>query len=418
MYRNIIRAIAVLFAAFAAAMALPGFYRMIPASWHGDYKKIVYSEVLGDFIISKSIYSDDPSDRSDIRYEIRDSKGNAYTPEQVDTLAVLENASQLIYEGRLPETVCGVAVTPECVSAHDYAVYFGDGGGRDYGLFDLKDKLSYVSNDYRTQDLFRFGRGGIEFLDAPSNRVDTAKTTAFRRALAGAGFVSPASGAWAPADRTDAETLGYFMTDSRGGLFRMGMCGGAPEVERIVLPEGCGVRNLSFADRPEFLAMMLTEKGDVYRMGRDYAFRRLPLPDTRGMWVEMHSMLLFNKFIYAYHDHTTCYITDVDYRMIDSCTVSNRTYEQTAKYKVQQIVFPFTVRLTPWRGLRFTWSEGLLWLLVSVCLTGIMVVIKRRRREPLDNPFALADLMIVALFGVYGFLGVLIMPGLGNPNVN
>ena len=78
----------------------------------------------------------------------------------------------------------------------------------------------------------------------------------------------------------------------------------------------------------------------------------------RGMWVEMHSMLLFNKFIYAYHDHTTCYVTDVDYRMIDSCTVSNRTYEQTAKYKVQQIVFPFTVRLTPWRGLRFTWSRG------------------------------------------------------------
>lgn len=93
MYRNIIRAIAVLFAAFAAAMALPGFYRMIPASWHGDYKKIVYSEVLGDFIISKSIYSDDPSDRSGIRYEIRDSKGNAYTPEQVDTLAVLEVVS-------------------------------------------------------------------------------------------------------------------------------------------------------------------------------------------------------------------------------------------------------------------------------------------------------------------------------------
>lgn len=418
MYRNIIRVVAVLFAAFAAAMALPGFYRMVPASWHGDYKKIVYSEVLGDFIISKSIYSNDPSDRSGIRYEIRDSKGNAYTPEQVDTLAVLENASQLIYEGRLPETVCGVAVTPERVSAHDYTVYFGDGGGRDYGLLDLKDKLSYVSNDYRTQDLFRFGRGGIEFLDAPSNRVDTAKTAAFRRALAGAGFVSPASGTWTPADRTDAETLGYFMTDSRGGLFRMGMCGGEPEVERIALPEGCVVRNLSFADRPEFLAMMLTEKGEVYRMGRDYTFRRLPLPDTRAMRVAMHGMLLFNKFVYAYHDHTTCYVTDVDYRMIDSCMVGNRTYEQTAKYKAQQVVFPFTVRLTPWHGLRFTWSDGFLWLLVSVCLTGIMAAIKRRRRESLHDPFVLVDLVIVALFGIYGFLGVLVMPGLGNPNVN
>ena len=36
MYRNIIRVVAVLFAAFAAAMALPGFYRMVPASWHGS----------------------------------------------------------------------------------------------------------------------------------------------------------------------------------------------------------------------------------------------------------------------------------------------------------------------------------------------------------------------------------------------
>ena len=32
MYRNIIRVVAVLFAAFAAAMTLPGFYRMVPAS--------------------------------------------------------------------------------------------------------------------------------------------------------------------------------------------------------------------------------------------------------------------------------------------------------------------------------------------------------------------------------------------------
>lgn len=418
MCRNIIRLVAVLFAAFAAAMALPGFYRMIPASWHGDYKKIVYSEILGDFIVSTSIYPDEPSGRSGVRYEIRDSRGNTYTPGQVDTLAVLENASQLIYEGRLPATVCGVAVTPEQVSAHDYTVYFGDGDGLGYGLFDLKDRLSCISDDYRTQDLFRFGRGGIEFLDAPTNRVDTAKTAAFRRALAGAGFVSPASGAWTPADRTDAEMLGYFMTDSRGGFFRMGMCGGEPEVERIALPEGCVVRNLSFVDRSEFLAMMLTEKGEVYRMGRDYAFRRLPLPDTRNMRVALHSMLLFDKFVYAWPDHTVCYVTDADCRMIDSCRVDNRTYGQTAKYRVQQIVFPFSVRLTPWNGLRVSWSDGFLWLLVNSCLTGIVMAIKRRLREPLDDPFAIADLLVVALSGIYGFLGVLAMSGTGGASAN
>lgn len=418
MYRNFIRIIAVLFASFACCMALPGLYRMLPSSWHGDHRKISYSEVLGDFIISQHIYASDPSDRTAVRLQADDTRGNSYTSEQMDTLLLLENASQLIYEGRLPATICGVPVTPESVAAADYTIYFGDGSGRGYGLLDLKDKLSYQSRDYQTQDLFRFRADGIEFLDAPSNSVDVPKTAAFNRALAEAGFVAPATDAWTPSDRTDAETLGYFLTDSRGRLFRMGMCGGEPEVEPIPLPEGCGVRSLSFVDRPEFLAMLLTPEGAVYRLGRDYSLVKLPLPDTRGMRVSMRGTLLFNKFIYAYDNRTSCYVTDPGFRMLDSCTITHRSERETPKYKARQAVFPFTVRLTAWRGLRLTWSEGMLWLAVNLLLAAAMIAIKRRRREALNDPFVAIDVIVVAVLGIYGFLGVLMMPGLGTSGEN
>lgn len=415
MYRNFIRIIAVLFATFACCMALPGLYRMLPSSWHGDYRKVSYSEVLGDFIISQHVYSDDPAARSGVSLEAVDTRGNSYTAEQLDTLLLLENAPQLIYEGRLPETICGVPVTPASIAAADYTVYFGDGGGADYGLLDLKDKLSFRSSDYRTQDLFRFRPEGIEFLDAPSNSVDTRKSASFSGALAEAGFVFPAAGAWSPVDRTDAETLGYFLTDSRGGFFRMGMCGGEPEVELIRLPEGCAVRHLSFVDRPEFLAMLLTSEGAVYRMGRDYSFVRLPLPDTRGMRVSMRNTQLFAKFTYSYGDRLSCYVTDPAFNLLDSCTIMLRSSRETPKYKAQQVVFPFTVHLTAWQGLRLAWSRGLLWLAVNLELAAIMICLKRRRRESLTDPFVVVDLIVVAVFGIYGFLGVLVMPGLGTP---
>lgn len=180
MYRNIIRVVAVLFAAFAAAMALPGSTAWFPHRGTATTKK---SSIRKFWAISSSRKASIPTIRptgpaSGTKSGIR--RATPTRPNRPIRWPCLKTLRSLFTKGVCLKPSAGVAVTPERVSAHDYTVYFGDGGGRDYGLLDLKDKLSYVSNDYRTQDLFRFGRGGIEFLDAPSNRVDTAKTAAFR----------------------------------------------------------------------------------------------------------------------------------------------------------------------------------------------------------------------------------------------
>lgn len=413
MIRNFIRLIAVLFAAFAAMVVLPALYGRIPSRGYFTYTKVLYSESLGDFLVARPDYSSRDRRHDESRWTIRDSKGNDYTPEALDTLALLENASQLIYEERLPSTICGVPVTPEQVAAAEYSMYFGDRGDRDYGLMDLRDGLNYRSRDYQTQDLFRFGREGIEFVDAPENRVDSQKSLRFREALDRAGFVSPYTWAWTPVDLTDAETLGYFLTDSRGALFRMGMCGGEPEVEPIALPEGCRLRNLSFCDRPEFLALALSDDGTIYRMDRDYTFHRLPLPSARHLRVAMHSNLLFRKFVYERHDRTDYYVTDLDFRLLDSCSVARPVRPDAWTSRIRRVLFPLTVSLTPWQGLRFGTPEGWGWLLLNVVWCVALGVLLRRRGESLRKPFVAVDLVITLLLGIYGLLGVLAIPGLG-----
>ncbi len=414
MGRNCIRLIAVLFAAFAAAMVLPPLVgRIIPSPGGYSYVKVVYAERLGDFLVSQPDYGKDAGRPGGVEWTIRDTHGNEYTADAVDTLAVLENASQLIFEGRLPATLCGVGLTPEEVSAADFTMYFGDRGDRSYGLMDLPDQLSYRSQDYRTDDLFRFAEEGIEFIDAAENRVDREKSLRFREALDAAGFVRPCAWAWKPTDAADAEALGYFLLDARGCLYRMGMCGGEPDVEPIALPGECRLRNLSFCGRPELLALALADDGTLYRMDRDLTFRCLELPPARNLRVAMHSTLLFRKFVYERSDRTDYYVTDLDFRMLDSCTVAHPPRRDLTRERIINVLFPLTVWLTPWQGLRFAGSEGWGWALLNLVWCGVLALLLRRRGESLRNPFVVADLAVTLLLGLYGLIGVLAIPGLG-----
>lgn len=414
MGRNCIRLIAVLFAAFAVAMVLPPLVgRIIPSPGGYSYVKVVYAERLGDFLVSQPDYGKDAGRPGGVEWTIRDTHGNEYTADAVDTLAVLENASQLIFEGRLPATLCGVGLPPEEVSAADFTMYFGDRGDRSYGLMDLPDQLSCRSQDYRTDDLFRFAEEGIEFIDAAENRVDREKSLRFREALDAAGFVRPCAWAWKPTDAADAEALGYFLLDARGCLYRMGMCGGEPDVEPIALPGECRLRNLSFCGRPELLALALADDGTLYRMDRDLTFRRLELPPARNLRVAMHSTLLFRKFVYERSDRTDYYVTDLDFRMLDSCTVAHPPRRDLTRERIINVLFPLAVWLTPWQGLRFAGSEGWGWALLNLVWCGVLALLLRRRGESLRNPFVVADLVVTLLLGLYGLIGVLAIPGLG-----
>ena len=201
MTHKILHIIAALFTAAAAALVLPYFCKSSPTFFSHLYTDVVYSEILQDFIFSRYEYVD--RDGQTTAYTVyRDSRGNRIDRSAVDSLCPLNNATQLAFENRFPDTICGVAVTArqaeEAVFRHRISM-----PSLDYGLYDLVDSHSYLSQQFNTQDLLRFTATGLEFLLPESNSIDTAKTRIFDRALAESGFEAPMTRIWSPSNRTD-----------------------------------------------------------------------------------------------------------------------------------------------------------------------------------------------------------------------
>ena len=110
MTHKILHIIAALFTAAAAALVLPYFCKSSPTFFSHLYTDVVYSEILQDFIFSRYEYVD--RDGQTTAYTVyRDSRGNRIDRSAVDSLCPLNNATQLAFENRFPDTICGVAVT-------------------------------------------------------------------------------------------------------------------------------------------------------------------------------------------------------------------------------------------------------------------------------------------------------------------
>ena len=309
MTHKILHIIAALFTAVAAALVLPYFCKSSPTFFSHLYTDVVYSEILQDFIFSRYEYVD--RDGQTTAYTVyRDSRGNRIDRSAVDSLCPLNNATQLAFENRFPDTICGVAVTArqaeEAVFRHRISM-----PSLDYGLYDLVDSHSYLSQQFNTQDLLRFTATGLEFLLPESNSVDTAKTRLFDRALAGSGFEAPMTRIWSPANRTDIEQQGFFLNDRNGRLFRLSMTEGTPVAEPIARPDDKEVLLMSFGDEEDFLAIVVTTDGSSYLMPRDsVSYQRLPLPSFTGKSVSLSGNLFYYFFTLDAADSTEYVVID------------------------------------------------------------------------------------------------------------
>ena len=322
MLNKSIRIIAILLTALATCIIVPRFFRML-FSTHSNYKDVVYSEVLNDFIISEYEYKNINGKISGITI-YKDSKGNRYTREQADSLCPLNNASQLTYDGKFPDSICGKNISAKDA---DDAIFHMNIAGRYnelfYGLSELKDQKSYLSNKYEPKDLFRIKENGIEFIVSSTNTIDEKKSKLFNSELEQLGFTAPAITWWSPADRTDFEKIGYFVLDSKGELFRLSMNDGRPDILRLNRPDEKKIRNINFSNRPEFLAIIITEDGNSYVMDRNFNYQALPLPSLRrGAFLQGNLMHL--TFTTHEKDATAYYILDKNYKLIKQLTIGDK----------------------------------------------------------------------------------------------
>ncbi len=405
MTHKILHIIAALFTAAAAALVLPYFCKSSPTFFSHLYTDVVYSEILQDFIFSRYEYVD--RDGQTTAYTVyRDSRGNRIDRSAVDSLCPLNNATQLAFENRFPDTICGVAVTArqaeEAVFRHRISM-----PALDYGLYDLVDSHSYLSQKFNTQDLLRFTATGLEFLLPESNSIDTAKTRLFDRALARSGFEAPMTRIWSPANRTDIEQQGFFLNDRNGRLFRLSMTEGAPVAEPIARPDNKEVLLMSFGDEEDFLAIVVTTDGSSYLMPRDRAsYRRLPLPSFKGKSVSLSGNLFYYFFTLDAADSTEYVVVDKSLRPVNRHTLAHPAPDRA--FKAADYLLPVRITQSASSGIGLRWGDPARFLLVNVVLAIITFVLRRRQGYKL--PVLVIDTLLVLLLGLCGMAGAFAIP--------
>ncbi len=405
MTHKILHIIAALFTAAAAALVLPYFCKSSPTFFSHLYTDVVYSEILQDFIFSRYEYVD--RDGQTTAYTVyRDSRGNRIDRSAVDSLCPLNNATQLAFENRFPDTICGVAVTArqaeEAVFRHRISM-----PALDYGLYDLVDSHSYLSQKFNTQDLLRFTATGLEFLLPESNSIDTAKTRIFDRALAESGFEAPMTRIWSPSNRTDIEQLGFFLNDRNGRLFRLSMTEGAPVVEPLARPDDKEVLLMSFGDEEDFLAIVVTTDGSSYLMPRDsVSYQRLPLPSFKGKSVSLSGNLFYYFFTLDSADSTEYVVVDKSLRPVNRHTLAHPAPDRA--FKAADYLLPVRITQSASSGIDLRWGDPARFLLVNVVLAIITFVLRRRQGYKL--PAQLIDTLLVLLLGLCGMAGAFAIP--------
>lgn len=192
----------------------------------------LYSSVIGDFVTievndKKEIYG-------------TDTAGRMYSEEQVDSILPFFYTRQLVSDGRMPDTVAGVAVTPHEIQMTNitYRLTPRDVNRVEVKLYPVLESLSKRVDMLMPEDMMRITDNGVEFIDEESNTVDRAKSDMFTKAMTDKGFTFPAKTLGGnPTTRKEYDE-GWLIVDNAGKLFHLKMMVGRPYVRAIDMPEG------------------------------------------------------------------------------------------------------------------------------------------------------------------------------------
>ena len=172
MTAKVVRIIMVLLTVYIGSIVIPDFYR---TSFKRNVKYVTlnYSEVTKQFVIWGLKEG-----------KLLDTLGNEYTRQEYERMVPFSSMAQLMKRGEFPDTVDGVAVTPQLVAANSYRHIVNlTERGRYYAMTPLvhggTDRVGYIY----TNDMMRVNRNGIEFYNCETNRVDEEKSALFDKEL-------------------------------------------------------------------------------------------------------------------------------------------------------------------------------------------------------------------------------------------
>jgi hypothetical protein len=393
-----------------------GYWLLLAKRWpHGPI--VFYSCVTKDFLFMR--YTNGVMARMD-------RQGKTYERPEFEALLPLDNWAQLIRDSRMPKAIDGVEVSPGKIRYERMSLRIRP-DMLDTPEVPLHPLLESESGRVRLEmpgDFLRL-HGGVTFVNAATNCVETEKSARFAKAFAAAGFVFPPAVIAGNPNILKPYDEGYFLVDASGATFHLRQVRDEPVLRRIseVVPAPAKAQWESL--KPKFIHVQEQECREIRAflldqnnhpclvVGKEYRLVPLPLehydPATVSLAVRGD---LFNRLITANSDdHLELLALNRDYSVVGRYNEALPTREASPAGVAARVLFPFTVHFeddsSGFLGFYLTPGAPATWLISGLCVLGFTGWLAARKRL---NWRHLPDILALAAGGVYGVLLLLLLP--------
>lgn len=400
---KIIRLFLVLLGVMVLAMTVPDLYRK-NFEERPSKKLIYYSEINKDFIICED-FSDTLTHETDMIYYNRE--GKRYTEREYNRLLPFLFTRKLALMGELPDSINGIKFDQQLVKTTKRGMLMPVTSFT-FQLNPLFESESGKVRPVLPDDLFRINHRGIEFIDAETNKILPEKSRLFNEALTTAGFQAPAQDIYGIPSVLKSRDDGYFIVDNRGELFHLKMVKGQPYCHHI--EKTITVSSMKCQVPGDLYAYIYDDQQQLYILRTDYSIKKLPIKPGNGRF--MYSANCFYKsYKNTDSDSIRMYVLDPNYDAVDYYAMETDNYAKSRVALTEQYLFPLKIMLTPGYAYlipifypvhRFIWF--------NLFLVILLASIKYRNHRKLGNAFNILDLVLTGIFGIFGFIAVLVFP--------
>ncbi|MBR1877777.1 MAG: DUF4857 domain-containing protein [Paludibacteraceae bacterium] len=265
----------IVLAVIVAAWLLPAFCQLLlPYAYRPPF--VIYSCLDSTFIRFES------QENKQMRYV--DFRGREFSKAEADSLLPLFSYRQLLAEGRLPDSLYGIALTPKLIQQN--AFHFKTSPKQlnkpAVGLYTMFESASGNVDLTLPPDVFRLTKDGIEFVDCETNTVNRAKSLSFSRELTKHGFIFPVRLIWGNGSTRKDYDNGFLLTDANDQLFQLKMVKGMPYVrkcENAEIVKWKNVFTLEPANR-KLIGLAVSEDNRLFAVRSDATLAEIGIQDT------------------------------------------------------------------------------------------------------------------------------------------